>query len=227
MIGTGVDRLCFAKPRNMGIFRHNMKVFQIGFNKCGTRTLANFFEQNGLRCVHWDGGRLAKAMFENLKTGRSLIHGYNDFQVFTDMEYTPSDGSASLQGFKLYPELAAEFTDALFILNTRDREAWIQSRVNHRSGKPQAYLEKWKRIYHTADVNEVTARWREDWDQHHRAVEEFFSGKSYRLLVFNIELDSPTRVVQAMPEYKLDARKYVRRGVTRMRESAIRGAGRD
>ena len=31
-----------------------MKVFQIGFNKCGTKSLMDFFVQNGYPSVHWD-----------------------------------------------------------------------------------------------------------------------------------------------------------------------------
>jgi hypothetical protein len=199
-----------------------VKIFQIGFNKCGTRTIAGFFEANGLRCAHWDSGRLAKAMFQNLAAGRSLIDGYRNFQVFTDMEFTPANGKQALQAFKLYPQVAAEFPNALFLLNTRNREAWIRSRLEHRGGRPNAYLEKWKRIYCTADPGEVAARWRKDWDSHHRDVIAFFSGSPYRLLVFDIEQESPELLVRALPEYDLDVSKYTRRGSTRkpLREPA-------
>jgi Sulfotransferase domain len=192
-----------------------VRIFQIGFNKCGTRTLASFFEANGLRCAHWDSGRLAKAMFRNLAAGHSLIEGYRGFQVFTDMEFTPGDGSAPLQAFKLYPQLAAEFPNAVFILNTRNREAWIQSRLGHRSGRDNAYLEKWKRIYNLATAEAVAARWREEWDRHHREVMAFFAESPYRFVVFDIEQDSPDRLVRALPEYALDIREYKRRGSTK------------
>ena len=46
------------------------KIFQIGFNKCGTKTLHHYFSRNGIRSVHWDEGRLAQRMFANLASGK-------------------------------------------------------------------------------------------------------------------------------------------------------------
>ena len=191
-----------------------LRIFQIGFNKCGTRTIASFFAANGLRCAHWDGGKLAKAMFRNLAAGRSLVRGYEGFDVFTDMEFTPANGAAPLEAFRLYPQLAAEFPRALFLLNTRDREAWIQSRLGHRSARDNAYAKKWQRIYGVTDVDEVAARWREEWDRHHEAVTAFFAASPYRFLVFNIETDPPELLARALPELSLDVAKYQRRGST-------------
>jgi hypothetical protein len=185
------------------------KVFQIGFNKCGTRSLKAFFKKNGFRCVHWDDGKLAKAMFKNKASGRSLICGYEQFDVFTDMENM--QGKNSLEAYKLYPDLAKEFPDALFILNTRDRERWIGSRLRHREGK---LAENWKAHYGVTTDEELIAQWTEDWDAHHRQVKDFFHGSSYRFLVFDIEKDSPERLVEALPEANLDPRKYDQVGST-------------
>jgi len=46
-----------------------VKVFQIGFSKCGTTTLARFFSVNGVATVHHDFGYLAKTMQKNIKAG--------------------------------------------------------------------------------------------------------------------------------------------------------------
>ncbi len=49
------------------------RVFIIGFNKCGTRTLHYYFESNGYRAVHWDKGKLARTVFQNLVDSRPLL----------------------------------------------------------------------------------------------------------------------------------------------------------
>ena len=182
-----------------------MRIFQIGFNKCGTRTIHRYLLANGVRSVHWDKGRLAQQIFSNLAKGDELVAGYKDYQAFTDMEFVDSEGLCSLEAYKLFPQLAAQYPDAVFILNTRDREAWIRSRFRHGGGK---YVKKQK-IYHNvsacADLAEV---WRTEWDAHHRRVIEFFSTKSHRFFVCRIETDLPNLLDEMLPECKLDASRY-------------------
>ena len=36
------------------------KIFIIGFNRTGTRTLHNYFNKNNILSLHWEYGRLAK-----------------------------------------------------------------------------------------------------------------------------------------------------------------------
>jgi hypothetical protein len=50
-----------------------MKIFQIGFNKCGTSTIHHYLRANGVRSVHWDDGRLAQRMFANLADRKSVV----------------------------------------------------------------------------------------------------------------------------------------------------------
>lgn len=44
-----------------------MKIFQIGFNKCGAVSLHKFFLDNGLKSIHWDNGNLAKKSIRIIK----------------------------------------------------------------------------------------------------------------------------------------------------------------
>ena len=41
------------------------KIFQIGFNKCGTRSITQLFHDSNVRSIHWDEGRLAIKMKHN------------------------------------------------------------------------------------------------------------------------------------------------------------------
>ena len=188
-----------------------MKVFQIGFNRCGTRSIHQYFAANGISSVHWDEGRLAQRMFENRANGNDLLAGYPEFDVFTDMESL--DGIQHLEAYKLYPELAAQYPDAVFILNTRDREAWINSRFGHRKGE---YAARFKQYLGTDSDAELADAWRRDWDAHHARVVEFFSGKPHRFFICRIETDLPDLLNEKIPEFRLDRKLYSLQGRSRL-----------
>lgn len=186
------------------------KIFQIGFNKCGTRTIHHFFARNGLKSLHWEGGKIAKAMLHNRAASRSLIEGYEDFDVFTDMEWLTA--TTHIEAFKFFPEIADAFPDARFILNTRDRENWIQSRLAH---DHRDFVGRWMALTGLTDPDALAAHWREEWDRHHRNVRDFFADAPERLVVFDIEQDSPETLAKGFPELDLNTRFYKHRGKTR------------
>jgi Sulfotransferase domain len=188
------------QPPNLG---SAMKIFQIGFNRCGTRTIHNYFRANGVRSVHWDQGRLARRIFANLANGDELLAGYSYFDVFTDMEWI--DGLHYCEAYKLFPYFAAEYPNSVFILNTRDREAWIRSRLLHRRGE---YAARYKRYLGVASDEKLADMWRAEWDRHHRRVTEFFQGKPYRFFVCRIESDLPDLLNEKIPEYRLNSDLY-------------------
>lgn len=189
-------------PRPAG--RLPMKIFQIGFNKCGTSTIHHYLRANGVNSIHWDDGRLARRMFANLANGEDLLAGYEAFDAFTDMEYLDGDGT-SLEGFKLFPYLAAQYPDAVFILNTRDREDWIRSRLRHSDG---GYAKRNHAYYQTSSDQELAELWRMDWERHHGRVAQFFSGKPHRFFVCKIETDLPHILHERLPECCLDDKRY-------------------
>ena len=198
-----------------------IKVFQIGFNKCGTRTIHHFLKRHrGLRAVHWDNGELAKTMYRNLANGDPLMTGYENFNVFTDMETITRD--YALEGFKLFPVLAREYPDARFILNTRDREDWIKSRLSHRDG---TYLDRWKALLGVEDVESLTEIWRADWDRHHARVAKFFADQPHRLATFDIAKDSPEVIAKLLPESNIDVSLYGHAG--RTKNDDVADAGED
>jgi hypothetical protein len=180
------------------------RVFQIGFNKCGTRTVHRFLELNGFAAVHWDRGRLARRMYRNVANGDSLIKGYEQFDAFSDMEHvTPG---FAFEAYKLFPLLAAEFPGALFLLNTRDREDWVRSRFNHRDG---AYARHWKAVAGVAGDAELADFWRAEWERHHERVRMFFGARPrLRLLTFDISRDSPELIARQFPERAFDLSVY-------------------
>ena len=194
------------------------KIFQIGFNKCGTKTLHHYFSRNGIKSVHWDEGRLAQRMFTNLATGKKLVAGYEQFDVFTDMEFLSQSG-IYLEAYKLFPHLTSQYPEALFILNTRNREAWIRSRLEH--GKNLSYAHRSMLHYDLSSIHDLADRWRIEWERHHHQVMAFFARRSFRFLVCQIETDLPHLLHDALPECELDSTHYRVKG---KRESSRRGS---
>ena len=192
----------FHRPE-VQISRLPMKVFQIGFNKCGTSTIHHYLRSNGVSGVHWDDGRLAKRMFANLANGEDLLAGYEDFDAFTDMEYLDND--IFLEGYKLFPYLAAQYPDAVFILNTREREGWINSRFRHGE---RTYAARHKAYYNVKSDDQLADIWRNEWEQHHRRVIDFFAGRNQRFFVCRIESDLPHLLNQNLPECHLSEEYY-------------------
>ena len=196
------------------------KIFQIGFNKCGTKTLHHYFSRNGVRSVHWDYGRLAQRMLANLASGSKLLAGYEQFDVFTDMEYLNESGTY-LEAYKLYRHLAEQYPHSVFILNTRNRDAWIRSRLGH--GKDLSYAQRSMVHYNVTSIQELTNLWNAEWEHHHCDVTEFFARKPYRFFICQIETDLPSILDKALPECNLDAVHYrLKGGKNRRRLKAVR-----
>ena len=191
-----------------------MKIFQIGFNRCGTLTMHGYLRANGVRSVHYDNGKLAQRMFRNLRQGKDILSGY-DYDAFFDMEWNGPD--EILEGYKLYPQLAARYPDAVFILNTRDREDWIRSRFLHGQGRRPA---RHKAVLGLSSDEELAERWRREWEAHHSNVVEFFAGKPHRFFVCDIRTDLPDLLDDMLPEYKLDSALYHLQHVRALRNKA-------
>jgi hypothetical protein len=129
------------------------------------------------------------------------------YSVFSDMENI-SPGFA-FEAYKLYRYFSIEYPDSIFILNTRNVDAWVRSRLKHGDG---GYVRRWKRILDVATNDELISCWRQDWERHHESVERYFAGSPYRFLKFNIETDSAEMINSIAPEYRLDPAKYSLRG---------------
>ena len=179
-----------------------MRIFIIGFNRTGTRSLDNFFSKNGLKSVHWDQGRLARKIKRTFNEGKSLLKDYSDYLVFSDMEDYKRLNYAHIDYFK---ELYKQYPDSKFILNIRDMENWIKSRNNHLKG--WYVIELCKII--GCSKEELNKRWRKEFVEHIKNVKDFFKDKEDKLLVFDIEKDNIEKVIQFIPEYSLNGKYYV------------------
>ena len=109
---------------------NNDKIFIIGFNKTGTRTLHNYFQKNSIPSIHYDNGRLANEIKYNFENNKKLLNGYDKFTVFSDMENILGK-DLNYAHIEYFTEMEKQYPSAKFILNIRDVNNWIKSRNKH------------------------------------------------------------------------------------------------
>jgi len=165
------------KIKQSVLYNFMSKIFQIGFNKCGTSSIFYLFNNccsSGLRCVHWDKGNIAKEIHYNVINNKKPILGcYEDFDVFTDMEYYGHDGF--IMAYRdYYKALDRNYAGSRFILNIRSVRRWLRSRLRHYGL--------------SSDRDKVLRIWEKDWHEHISDVLRYFSGRD-NLLIFDIEND--------------------------------------
>lgn len=184
-----------------------MKIFQIGFNKCGTASLYHFFKDNGLKSVHWrwgDEGAYKYAALEmkrNYENKRPLLEGMEEFDFYSDME-SHLDGfdndwddyfpcvHAHIDYFK---EMDKQYPNSRFILNVRNVDNWIKSRRSHVFGCGRTYLSSF--MHHMKSTEEdIIKLWKNTWISHIENVLVYFKHRPKDLLVFNIEKDGPDKI---------------------------------
>lgn len=175
------------------------KFFQIGFNKCGTRSINSLFKGNNVSCIHWDRGKLAKRIKKNFENNLPLLTGYDNFTLFSDMECQLCEPKPLYAHIDFYKELDKQYPNSKFILNIRNRSNWIKSRLNHRKGR---YAKTALKIYRLSQPDLIT-RWEKDWDNHISDVQSYFTDKPGKLLVYNIETDNLQKLIDFSPEYRL------------------------
>ena len=72
------------------------RVFQIGFNKCGTRSLYRFLQRSGIYSAHFNRGILAQNIKDNIEAGRKPLYhsrSRNDYVGYTDIQRVTLQGA--------------------------------------------------------------------------------------------------------------------------------------
>ena len=151
------------------------KVFAIGLPKAGTVSLARALSDLGLRAIH-NPWAFYKQILEE-----------------ADFLWCPNQWDALVHfGTRYYAQLDLHYPNSLFILNTRSKDAWLdscdrwwQKRADAGLNQdPDTFLSNMStfgtRRFHRGQFGDV-------FDQHHQAVLSYFNGsKSSRLLVLSL-----------------------------------------
>ncbi len=206
------------------------KIFIIGFNKCGTRTIHNFFSKNNIKSCWYTcelentkkRDLIANVIYDNLNKNRKLLDYIDYYTVYSDMENIYSESLIYCQ--YLFKELDSEYPDSKFILNIRDVDNWIKSRKRHNIGTSSdgstSFIEEGIyintcRIKSGLHTNEqVVDKWKEDWNKHHTEVINYFKNRPNDLLLFDIETDDVQKIVDFFPNMNLNSIHYIHKGKT-------------
>ena len=186
-------------------------VFIIGFNKCGTRTLHQFFQKNGFPSVHGGSCHLAIHMTLNCIQGRRVFFGYDEkFRVFSDLTFL--NNRISIEANSFFRTMDKDYPGSFFIYNTRNIQKWIASRLRH-VGLSGSFLERYCNVLQTSDQNVVVDRWIEERTRFERDLNDYF-GESDRLLVLDIESDQPAKLISSFLGMDLDVMAWSWAGKT-------------
>lgn len=154
-----------------------MKVFCIGLNKTGTRSLHEALGRLGLRSLHWGGlerGPQVRAAVERAeREGRPLLSDIDDVDAYSDI-------LALSTNFDL---LDHQYPGSRFILTVRDLEAWLDSRRRH----VEANIARKERGEYAGGFLTVDIEgWTTEMEEHVAGVRTYFADRPQDLLEMNI-----------------------------------------
>ena len=203
---------------------NELLIFQIGFNKCGTTTLADLFEANGIRSMHFTwklSGRdkdLSKKMFDSHLHNRPILWKLNstyfgDFGVFAtnlqDGDILFLNDNYKVGEYRTWYEILdnqyLEYTK-LYILNIRNVNEWIKSRYRHNwrdwlTVKARIALNK--TYNESIDDIEVLYRWKSLWYKYHCNFLLYFEKHNLmdNLIIFDIDSDPIQKLIDFFKLY--------------------------
>jgi hypothetical protein len=154
------------------------KVFFIGFNKCGTRSFTWLFREAGLKAYHGsDEDPLHQQIPRNVNLGRKCLSGFENYDAYSDSERLSYS----------FREIDKDYPNSRFVLNTRDINRWIVSRLNHGEGKYVEFMNGFEGK--NLAWHEWVDVWRAEFIAHERQVTEYFQGREATFLRYDIETD--------------------------------------
>ena len=192
------------------------KVVAIGFNKCATRSLARLFAGSGHVALHqkltprspfaWisrDRRKLGGIMRANLEVGRPVFAGFDHAVFYGDL--IDSNRRVSFDGNGLFREILRDYPTTILLLNWRDRDDWIRSRLQHGHGE---FAAREQRVRGLGGQDELCAVWCAEWDAHLAAVRSFMVDRPGQLVEFNIDTDPIEALIARLPAYGLRPEHY-------------------
>ncbi|MBN2906672.1 MAG: hypothetical protein JXJ18_08190 [Rhodobacteraceae bacterium] len=196
------------------------RVVLVGFNKCGTRSLARLFQGAGHRALHHKHRRplrrsqtAARIIRDNLAAGRKALAGIEDYTFYCDLIHaTQTD---YYEGNTAFREILRDYPGTILLLNLRDREAWIASRLLHGHGE---FARRAMTALGLPDQAALIARWRADWDAQIAALRAELADRPDQLIIFDLDNDPIETLVAALPAYGLDAADWGDTGRSRGRK---------
>lgn len=196
MAAGAIENIVRTMLAQAAIDRSYRKVFAIGFNKTGTTSIHRVFEAVGLRAVH------------STRWGREqwrLVQW--TYQAFSDGEP------------QAFQALDRRFPRSRFLLNVRDLDEWLDSRIEH--GK---YMETWQGQHRhptPPSSDEMVQGWVRTRNAHHSEVLDYFSRRPDDLLVVNFirDPDGATKIARFLGGGAME--RPLERSVPKRRDAGV------
>jgi hypothetical protein len=145
------------------------KVFCIGFHKTGTTSLAVALEKLGYRVTGPNGVRDPNIAKNVYRMAHELVPQYDAFQ----------DNPWPI----IFREMDGSYPGSRFILTLRSPDSWISSQVKH-FGRQTTPMRAW--IYGVGCPQGNESVYLKRFEEHNRAVQEYFKDRPSDLLVLNL-----------------------------------------
>ncbi len=183
-------------------------IFFIGFNKTATYSLAKFFKANGYSSIHWDEGKLALKMKENIDRGLMVLTGYDEeYTVYLDLIYESQ--SLNIEANSFFRELDCDYPESYFVLNTRPLDEWIESRVKQLNGE---FLER-QMILMNRSKEQVIEAWKAMNAIHEIEVRKYFK-QNPRFTEIDISIHNVPKMLSNLLEVSLNSEHWEKLNVT-------------
>lgn len=198
------------------------KIFQIGLNKCGTCSLHTLFKDHAepsIRSIHWNNGKLALDIENNRRSNEPLLKGYDEIIFFSDMEaifYDANHIVNIIEAYKCFKILDQQYPNSKFILNIRNIDNWINSRLKHtgylsvldndnikHTASDYSYKSYYMNYYSIFDIETIIKIWKQNYEYHLSSVREYFLDRPNDLIEYNIETDSFDKLKSFFSQYKI------------------------
>jgi hypothetical protein len=158
--------------------------------------------RSGIRSVHWlspQKENITDGIEARLDDRHALREYLSWWTAYSDL--ISASNTRFVEGNSFFPALHDTFPEAYFVLNERDVEAWLRSRVQHSKG---TFLQR-AMSYHAADKEGVLGIWRRQYAEHTAKVLSHFAGNP-RFIHFRIDRDPIEKMVDFLaPDFRISA----------------------
>jgi len=142
-------------------------------------------------------------MRANLEAGRPVFAGVEHTVFYGDL--IDSNQHATFDGNSLFREILRDYPNTILLLNWRDQDDWIRSRLQHGHGE---FALREQRVRGLGSEEELCAIWRAEWDAHLAAVRSFMADRPEQLVEFQIDRDPIEALIARLPAYGLRPEHY-------------------
>ena len=192
------------------------KVFFIGYNKTATYSLHKLFSHSGYKSCHANYARkvIALTMKENFESNKPLLTNLEGPSCYLDIVYC--DHSTYVEANQYFKTLDEQYPNSYFVLQTRNVDEWIKSRMNHMPKKP--FSERAMSALNLKNEEDLINYWKDLRENHYKEVRNYFKNNN-RYVEFDIDNDDISKLIRHVrKDFTLKEKHWGRHNVTKGRK---------